>query len=210
MKTYLARESIRALLKRHFTIGSATFEVDRAEFDEGAPDAVVRMVAHITEVPGPRTGDKPTAEDLLHGARCLVQWAGWPDLTTIEPTFRGYELIWKAPAVSVSKPKLAQEVEPNAPPAPDEIEGRFFVPITDDLLAELGTHRTAGPDTTPVPEEVVAAVAALGLNFNLGTAVAHIAASASRPGIEDAMESLRAARWHITREIEHLGRGLSE
>lgn len=203
MKTYLARESIRALLKRHFTIGSATFEVDRAEFDEGAPDAVVRMVAHITEVPGPRAGDKPTAEDLLHGARCLVQWAGWPDLTTIEPTFRGYELIWKAPAVSVSKPKLAQEVEPDAPPAPDETEGRLFVPITDDLLADPVNHppHYGGGDD---PYEVIKVIEAWGLGFHRGNAVKYIG-RAGKKG--DAVEDLKKARWYLDREIERLERG---
>lgn len=55
---------------------------------------------------------------------------------------------------------------------------------------------------TPEP---IAAVEGWGLGFCLGSALKYIARAGRKPG-ETALEDLRKARWHISREIERLER----
>lgn len=55
--------------------------------------------------------------------------------------------------------------------------------------------------------EVIDAIEAWGLGFNLGNAVKYVARAGKKGGPEKLLEDLRKARWYLEREIERRQRG---
>lgn len=80
--------------------------------------------------------------------------------------------------------------------------------LDPDDAAKLFPPIAARPETVNHPPhynmggvEVIDAIEAWGLGFNLGNAVKYIARAGKKGGPEKLLEDLRKARWYLDREI---------